>query len=144
MNSVFEDFGPDSSDGPEKNREKYTTGDKQRTYPLYALWIMLTTENWNDSFATDGFRDRLFEELIQEYLKANPNDNPDEVRAALLPQLKALHEKTLQTPGQIAAVRGIWNNYLTNDVPVDFYGGRPCPGGGTILGISNLAPKRRP
>jgi hypothetical protein len=149
--SVFTKFGPVSSPGTDfesknKNLAKYGTGDPVRTYPLYALWFMLTTEDWSQCFAVDGFRDQLFKELIDEHIKANPVPNTDpttqaadeaNTRAALLQKLNTLHMLAENNPGSIAAARGFWNNFL-NGINDGFYGGRPCPGGGSILDFASL------
>lgn len=130
---------------------KYAKGDVAHTFPVYALWLMLTTENWEtldcETPQPNWWTD-LFEELFQAYAKGNPNADLDNDRRILLvgdpsknqkPILQMLRSHMLKDPDTLTAIRNLWDNFI-NQASIDFYGGRPCPGGGTIVQIAGLTP----
>jgi hypothetical protein len=115
------------------NSVKCATYDKSAMYPLIAFWLMLTTEKWDTCLQDPAWRKTLAGELgaknpsistypgVIDYLYNNAFP-----KGVISPEFKA--------------VRDLWQTLFlpTPPVPPPIYGGRPCPGGKTILEIAHL------
>jgi len=119
---------------------KATVYDAGIAYPMFAFWLMLTTENWDDCLANPDWRKRLADELGSR----NPGVNYQAF-------IENLYQKAY-LDGQLSPafrdVRQTWQGFLEDPgggrVEQGFpYGSNPCPGGATILQIAKLNPTRK-
>jgi hypothetical protein len=108
-------------------------------YPIFALWLMLTTGNWDECLANPDWRKRLALELGAVNPKINYANLFETIYQRVYPsgQLSpAFHD-----------VRQAWQEFLEdpgggegdgdNTLP---YGVFPCPGGATLLQIAHSRP----
>jgi hypothetical protein len=116
---------------------KATVYDAGIAYPMFAFWLMLTTENWDDCLANPDWRKRLADELGSR----NPGVNYQAF-------IENLYHK-VYPDGQLSSafhdVRQTWQGFLEDpgdgSASTGFpYGADPCPGGATILQIARLNP----
>lgn len=104
---------------------KATAYDAGIAYPMFAFWLMLTTENWDDCLANPDWRRRLADELGSR----NPGVN---YRAFI----ENLYQKAYPNGHLSSAfhdVRQTWQGFLEDPgggrVEQGFpYGSNPCPG----------------
>lgn len=135
--SVFQQCAGDFT--KDEGSIKYTGGDKLRTFPVYALWLMLTTENWDKCIADPKWKNGLFEELIGAYNHANAGSVQPGDHDSLIAQFNSLINAIEGNKESFVSVGATWRSFIASDNA--FYGGRPCPGGGTILGVAGLTHK---
>jgi hypothetical protein len=127
--SVFE-----NDDCREGSSIKYASYDKDIVYPLLAFWLMLTTDEWDECFKDAKWRTRLASELSLNpqhlehlYAKSHSTERPandaDKKNIGECTNLQAFNR-----------VKKIWYDFIEE---YSFYGGRPCPGGKTLLQIAS-------
>jgi hypothetical protein len=121
-------------DGP----GKYKSGDAQAVLPLVAFWLMVTTDNWDGCFDKPGW----IEQLVAEFARENTKLADPSVQKALAVTMGKIwgELKTASKNTELVSIRTTFRNYSNIAA---LYGGRPCPGGGTILDIVGLVPKTR-
>jgi hypothetical protein len=122
-------------DGP----GKYKSGDAQAVLPLVAFWLMVTTDNWDGCFNKTGWIDQL----VAEFAGENPKLADPKVQKALAGTMNKIWDE-LKTGEKNTALVSVRTTFRNNSNIAALYGGRPCPGGGTILDIVGLVPKTRP
>jgi hypothetical protein len=125
---------------------KYSNGDNDVVYPLVALWLMLTTEPWENCLDSErgNWQQGLFDELFAEFSHSHPDLKGQELenaRTTLMKDFGVMCREAKKKKKAFTSVRSAWIN-LTNK-GVGFYGTRPCPGGGGILDVAGLTPKKR-
>lgn len=135
--SVFLSCQPPGND--EDGPAKYKNGDTQAVLPLVAFWLLATTEDWDNCFNKSGWIDQLVAEFGRENTKlADAN-----LQKALAKTMGEIWSdlKTGPTHDALVTVRTVFRNHSNVSA---LYGGRPCPGGGTILDVVGLVPRPRP
>lgn len=135
--SVFLNCQPPGSD--EDGPGKYKSGDTQAVLPLVAFWLLATTENWDTCFNQSGWIDSL----VAEFGKENPNLADPNLQKALAKTMAQIWSDLSSASAHkaLVTVRTVFRNRSN---VASLYGGRPCPGGGTILDVVGLVPKPRP
>lgn len=135
--SVFLSCQPPGND--EDGAGKYKSGDTQAVLPLVAFWLLATTENWDNCFNTSGWIDQL----VAEFGRENPNLADPNLQKALAKTMQQIWSdlNSGATHAALVTVRTVFRNHSNVSA---LYGGRPCPGGGTILDVVGLVPKSRP
>lgn len=134
--SLFLSCAPPGAD--EDGPKKYHSGDTQAVLPLVAFWVMLTTDNWDSCFNQSGW----INDLVAEFARENPKIDQTAQRALSVTMNNLWND--LKTGSQHAALVSIRTIFKNASNVRGLYGGRPCPGGGTILDIVGLVPKTRP
>jgi hypothetical protein len=122
-NSIF-----DTCPLPPPASSPSTARDDRPTLSKLAVWIMLTTYNWDDCLKDSNFQAGLVKELGIS-------------QADLTALMKVAY------PGGVTGVNldptfsgmaALWQQYITPPPPtINPYGGHPCPGGFTIRQIAN-------
>jgi hypothetical protein len=107
------------------NSAKYANYDKDIVYPLLAFWLMLTTDEWDECLKDSSWRAQLASELKlkPEHLEQLYKDSHN----------TKTQRNSFSNSEAFNRVKKLWYDFIDAN---SFYGGRPCPGGKTLLQIS--------